>query len=75
MKILIIIALLLSVAALGFSYQTPKVVQWEYRTEVNPNDKKMTSIGSDGWELAAIEPRPQNGTSTIAFYIFKRPKN
>ena len=51
---------------------------WEYRVVSDKTDlykTDMNTLGADGWELVAILPSMQDGTTTgtSAFY-FKRPK-
>lgn len=72
--LLIALALLLSVAALGFSYQSPRT-QFEYRFVVPCDEKKANSLAADGWELVTVESKPMVGAGAISTFIFKRPKN
>jgi hypothetical protein len=72
-NILLPVALLLSVAALGFSYQSVKPQTWEYKFEYQCNPDKANRFGNDGWELVSMAPGA--GSNMFQICAFKRPKN
>ncbi len=48
---------------------------WEYKFEYKMNEKKANELGSQGWELAAIESTSTAGIgNNVAVYVFKRAK-
>ena len=47
-------------------------------TETDQEDKNLTHalnmLGDEGWQLAEIDNRVQQGVPTITIYLFRRPK-
>lgn len=68
-QILLTLALVLSVLTVGAATQQPKPQQWEYKIEWNINEKKANELGSQGWELVAVDTQ-----SNVQEYAFKRAK-
>jgi hypothetical protein len=62
---------LLCVLSLGFRYQSAR--QWEYKFEQAPSEKKANDLGSQGWELVAIQSPSQNIPAPT--FVFRRAKN
>ena len=77
--IIVLLALLLVVQIVGFSFQTT-AQQWDYRLEA-PKDQAfeatMTQLGRERWELVSARrakaPVP-GGAIEVNEMIFKRPK-
>lgn len=74
-RILLTLALVLSIATISATQQQSKPQQWEYKLEYKMNEKKANELGSQGWELAAIESTSSAGiANNVPTYVFKRAK-
>jgi len=51
----------------------PARVQWEYKVEVNINERRMNQLGKEGWELVGFQLTSPRGGSGNTNYVFKRP--
>lgn len=75
MKTTLTITLLLILSAFTISAIPQQSKQWEYKFEYKMNEKKANDLGSQGWELSAIESTSGAGIATnIPVYVFKRVK-
>lgn len=75
MKNKLLIAIALSVAVLTSIGAQTKPQSWEYKFEYKMNEKKANELGTQGWELAAIESTSTAGLGTnVPTYVFKRAK-
>ncbi|MGV4414871.1 DUF4177 domain-containing protein [Chryseobacterium sp. T1] len=45
---------------------------WGKTYDTNEIDKTLNQLGSEGWELVALESRDSTGTSYDFYYTFKR---
>ncbi len=68
---LLALALLVLLAG-GFTYQSR--TQWEYDFEYAPSEKRTNELGSQGWELVAIQSSGPGMGNSVPVYVFKRPK-
>lgn len=69
------LTLVLSALTIGWANQQPKTQQWEYKFEYKMNERKANELGTQGWELAAIESPTNAGIATnVPAYVFKRTR-
>lgn len=56
--------------------QTPKQIegapQWEYKFDFSTTEKKANELGSQGWELVAIQGTGPGLGNNVSTYVFKR---
>jgi hypothetical protein len=69
--LLLAAVLFCSVFCAGFAYRQGRP-QIEYKFEHSPSEKKVNELGSQGWELVAIQSPSQN--IVVATYVFKRSR-
>jgi hypothetical protein len=69
-RILLTVALLASLFCVGFAGQTQTHIQFEYKFESAPSEKRANALGGEGWELVAIESQGQG--RIVPTYVFRR---
>lgn len=75
MKTKLFIAALIVMSFLaGTGLTQPQQRAWEYKFEYKMDEKKANNLGSDGWELAAIESPGPGIANNVPTYVFKRLK-
>jgi hypothetical protein len=47
-------------------------MKWEYKLELNLEEKELNDLGQEGWELVSVSPCGKDHSYTGFF--FKRPK-
>lgn len=71
-KIYVVVLLLMVLVVGGWQMQPTK---YEYKMASLPSEKKLNELGSEGWELCAIEAKGgAMGSAPIGTYVFKRAK-
>lgn len=57
------------------SRSVPQPVIYEYKMVALPSEKKLNELGTEGWELCAIDAKGGvMGSPTVGTYVFKRAK-
>lgn len=77
MKNKIYIALLVVLVLCFGSYVTksaPAPVTYEYKFDFNTSEKKANELGSQGWDLVAVQSTGPGLGNNVPTYVFKRAK-
>lgn len=52
--------------------QVENTQQWEYKFDFSTTEKKANELGSQGWELVAIQSTGPGLGNNVSTYVFKR---
>lgn len=58
----------------GFAFAQKPQPQWEYKFLYEASEKKSNELGSQGWELVAIQSTGPGLANNVPTYVFKRQK-
>jgi hypothetical protein len=76
-KAILLILLVILVSALSLGQATKEKTssaQWEYKFDYSASEKKANELGSQGWELIAIQSTGPGLGNNVATYVYKRLK-
>lgn len=72
-RILITLALVLSILSIGWANQQPKPQSWEYKFEYKISEKRTNDLAAQGWELVGAGT-DNAGMTMVGFLVFKRAR-
>lgn len=73
---LICLALICLLITAWTTQKSSTATQWEYKVsgKLDIKEEDLNQLGSQGWDLVAIDQRILNGSDYTVVYIFKRPR-